>query len=412
MKRLQPKASRELLILELVLMTVLCLPIACSRAPRVEWSRHYGGEGEQIGLGVAATSDGGYILAGSTDVNERKGRNALVLRTDHRGDTLWMRAYGTSDDEYAYAVFEAADGGYVVAGNTLPSSKETGQMYVWLMRLSEDGDSLWTRTYMGPEGHSFQLGSVIATKDGGYAMVGPAQSLSEKNVRAYVIKTDELGFPVWSVSCVDSNLGSGRDIAEISSGGYILTGNTPFVRGAALPQISLTRIGVAGDLVFSKTYRPWPTGVCHGRSCLETKEHRFLVCATVRREGDGKVLLILTDGDGEVIWTREYSLSSKHFTPDSQLHSAWAKASPPDGFTVYGTGLRQGRGIDSEKIVFLIEVDSQGEVRWTKYLRESNYWYYASLDRGANGEYILGGTTFVSRSPLGGQAQIITLSGD
>jgi hypothetical protein len=401
--------SAVLLVVTSVLSAALCLSTACSRAPKVEWRRHYGGEGLQSGHGVKVTYDGGYILTGCTQVNKDRDWDVLVLRTNRDGDTLWTRVYGSSNDEYGYNVLGAATGDYVVAGYAKSGSGESGQIYVWLLRLDADGDSLWTRTYTGHDGRPLSLGAAIQTRDGGYAIVGSAKGPSERHTRMHVIKTDELGHPLWSASYGDSNWSSGRDITETSDGGFALTGTTPMVPGA-YPQICLTRIGSEGELIFSKTYGP--EGVSHGFSCLETKEHRFLICGTTHWKGDNRILLILTDSNGDALWTREYTLGKKYFTPDSQLNRAWAIASPPDGFTVYGVALKQGRGVDPQKIVFLIEVDFQGRVRWTRYLEEPNHWLYVSLDRGSSGEYILGGSTFISRSLLGGQAQLIKLGAE
>ena len=81
-------------------------------------------------------------------------------------DTLWTRTYGGPNMDYGRSVQQTTDSGYVIAGYT--------GMYpdcdVYLIKTDASGDTLWTRTY-GGTGYDVCF-SVQQTTDNGYIVAG------------------------------------------------------------------------------------------------------------------------------------------------------------------------------------------------------------------------------------------------
>src|ERR1041385_1541888 len=99
----------------LVSTAVLALTVAYSQTT---FQKTYGGTNEDVGSFVQQTTDGGFIIAGST-VNFGAGwHDVYLIKTDANGDTLWTKTYGGSYDDYANSVQQTTDGGYIVAGFT------------------------------------------------------------------------------------------------------------------------------------------------------------------------------------------------------------------------------------------------------------------------------------------------------
>lgn len=83
----------------------------------VAWQKAYGGSGDDTASYAEQTRDGGYIVSGST--TSFGSRDIWVLKLDSTGNILWQRSYDTgSSGEESRAVHQTADGGYVVAGFT------------------------------------------------------------------------------------------------------------------------------------------------------------------------------------------------------------------------------------------------------------------------------------------------------
>jgi len=153
------------------------------------WTRTYGGTSEDVGTSVQQTLDGGYIVAGYTLTFGAGGYDAYLIKTDASGDTMWTRTYGGTGDDQGYSVQQTSDGGYIVAGST--SSFGAGSGDVYLIKINAAGNTEWTRTYGGTGwdgGYSVQQ-----TSDGGYIIAGRTYSFGAGNSDVYLIKTDSLG---------------------------------------------------------------------------------------------------------------------------------------------------------------------------------------------------------------------------
>jgi hypothetical protein len=102
-------------------------------------------------------------------------------------DTLWTRLYDDSDFDFAYAVQQTPDGGFVIAGQRGPD------YHFLLVKTDSLGNPEWMRT-SGPNG-SYAY-DVQLTEDGGYIMAGYFYGARE----GQLVKANSLGWPQWSLS--------------------------------------------------------------------------------------------------------------------------------------------------------------------------------------------------------------------
>jgi hypothetical protein len=58
------------------------------------WERTIGGPSLDQGRSVQQTTDGGFILVGSTDPKGADKRDVYLVKTDNRGNLEWWRTYG------------------------------------------------------------------------------------------------------------------------------------------------------------------------------------------------------------------------------------------------------------------------------------------------------------------------------
>jgi uncharacterized delta-60 repeat protein len=150
------------------------------------WAKIYGGDNYDRGSSVAQTSDGGYIVAGRTISYGAGGYDVYLIRTDSNGDIIWTKTYGGTDGDEGHSVAQTSDGGYIVAGST--SSYGAGFNDVYLIRTDSNGDILWTTTHGGTD---YDDGNSVAqTFNGGYIATGYTKSYGAGNSDVYLIRLE------------------------------------------------------------------------------------------------------------------------------------------------------------------------------------------------------------------------------
>ena len=157
--------------------------------PILTWNRTYGGSGYDIATSLIQTTDGGYAVAGITQSKGAGGEDFWVIKLDEQGNKVWDRTYGGGGNDIATSLIQTTDGGYAIAGGT--NSKGAGNGDFLVIKLDEQGNKIWDRTYGG--GDTDWANSLIQTTDGGYAVAGGTESKGAGGNDFWVIKLDEQG---------------------------------------------------------------------------------------------------------------------------------------------------------------------------------------------------------------------------
>ncbi len=152
----------------------------------VQWSRCYGGNGvDRLGT-LILTTDGGYIMGGVTsstngDVSKSYGSTDVwIVKIDATGNIQWEKSLGGTGGEGANAIEQTSDGGYIVAGSTSSTAPYVtaahGSSDAWIVKLDNAGNIQWEHAY----GAEFQDGfaAIKQTKDGGYIAAGSSNSIN------------------------------------------------------------------------------------------------------------------------------------------------------------------------------------------------------------------------------------------
>jgi hypothetical protein len=354
-----------------VAVLLLALAFAVPAFSQQRWERNYGGAGDDYGYSVQQTSDGGYIVAGST-TSFGNGYQVYLVKTNALGDTLWTRSYGGANFEVGFSVQQTSDGGYIVAG----FYDLTGQVY--LVKTNAGGDTLWTRTYGGigdDRGYSVQQ-----TSDTGYVVAGWSSSFGN-GYQVYLIKTNAVGDTLWTKTYGGAGNDLGYSIQQTTDGGYIVAGlTTSFGNGV---QVYLIKTNAGGDSLWTRTYggADWDEGF----SVQQTSDTGYIVTGYTNSFGHGSsdVYLIKTNASGDTLWTRTYGGTSND--------EGWSVQQTSDtGYIVAGYTNSFG---DSSQVYF-IKTNAFGDTLWTRtYGGPPDDWGW-SVQQTTDGGYIVAGYTY------------------
>jgi hypothetical protein len=296
--RLPSSAFRHSLLLLTSHLSLLTFFFVLPAFSQQRWERTYGGARNEQGWSVQQTTDGGYIVAGYTNSFGHGGYDVYLIKTNTSGDTLWTRTFGGANDDEGYSVQQTSDGGYIVSGSTL--SFGSGQQ-VYLIKTNAQGDILWAKTYAGTDyGNGY---SVQQTTDAGYVVAGVTNSLAN-HAQVYLIKTNATGDTLWTKTYGEVDDDYGYFVQQTRDTGFIIAGYT-FYSGNST-QVYLIKTNPLGDTLWTRRYggTEWDIGC----SVQQTTDDGYIVTGNTTSYGNGQndFYLIKTDVSGDTLWTRTY----------------------------------------------------------------------------------------------------------
>jgi uncharacterized delta-60 repeat protein len=273
----------------------------CTATFNTTWAKTYGGEKGDAAYSIQQTSDGGYIVAGYTNSFGAGKNDFWVLKLNARGDVVWQKAYGGADDDYAYSIQQTSDGGYIVAGSTW--SFGAGENDLWVLKLDPTGKVVWQKTWGGRFRDSAI--SVQQTFDGGYIMAGNTSSFAADWYDLQVLKLDATGDVVWQKTYGGAHWDEADSIQETADGGYIVAGFT-YSFGAGESDVWVLKLDARGNVVWQKTYGGRRED--SASSIRQTSDGGYIVGGSTRTfdPAFGDVGLLKLDARGNVVWQRTY----------------------------------------------------------------------------------------------------------
>jgi hypothetical protein len=90
----------------------------------------FAGSGGADGASLNRAADDGYMLAGSTQTDETQPHDVYLVRTDSAGDSVWEIIHGGDGDDMGGPMARSSDGGWVIAGSTTSFGAGGEDLYV------------------------------------------------------------------------------------------------------------------------------------------------------------------------------------------------------------------------------------------------------------------------------------------
>lgn len=208
-------------------------------AGAIMWQKCLGGTGSDSAVGIKQTSDGGYIVVGTTksqdgDVSMNHGNyDVWVVKMDATGNIEWEHAYGGSFNDFGIDILETPEHSFIIAGNSNSNDGDvcgnTGNK-IWVFRVDQNGVPEWTACYGDLVNYDNNLAAkIIQATNGAYVLVGRMEAWSQYIVEtavAYVVKMDALGNEIWHQSFAYYVNSRFNDVIQTGASEFVFAGGS------------------------------------------------------------------------------------------------------------------------------------------------------------------------------------------
>lgn len=156
----------------------------------VEWDKTIGGNAWDGFSDLEQTSEGNYIISGSSDSpisgdktqsNKRNGfSDYWIVMLDCTGRLMWNKTIGGKNDDYNSSIIQTADGGFITGGSSYSnasadkSENSNGLNDYWVVKLNRNGKIQWEKTIGGAGTDALSL--ILEIRRNKYLLAGSSAS--------------------------------------------------------------------------------------------------------------------------------------------------------------------------------------------------------------------------------------------
>jgi hypothetical protein len=332
-----------------------------------QWAKTFGGSNWDGAHAIQQTEDGGFIVAGYGDWPYG---DLWVLKLEEDGDIEWRKSYGQTLVDKAHAIQQTEDGGFIVAGETYSGQSGSGDIDFWVLKLKENGDIEWQKTYGEDENES--ASSIQQTKDGGFIVAGETRSFTDLGLDLLVLKLDELGNVQWQKAYGFRCFDYVHAIQQTKDGGYVLAGEAMSLYPGEEDAIVI-KLMENGDIEWQKTYGS--TEIDSAYAIQQTKDGGFIVAGKSNHPTD--LWMLKLEEDGDIAWDKTYGTAESDWgTSVQQTEDA--------GYIVAG---------GSSGDVWVLRFRENGDLAWQKRYGGVARDGASSVNQTEDGGYVVAGST-------------------
>jgi len=191
----------------------------------VIFKKSYGTVNNDVGNDVIECYDGGFLITGKYNYNVLTTRyySAFLLKTDSLGNQEWFIPFYPQPNylgSVASSVIQLPDSNYLVCGTVLDSNQIEK---AFIVKCNQVGNKIWEKIYRIKTNCGLVSKAVI-DPNGGYIFAGVAGGTGY-DFGGWIIKVDENGDSLWSRTYLGQPIfGELSDLKLCNDGGYITCG--------------------------------------------------------------------------------------------------------------------------------------------------------------------------------------------
>lgn len=377
---------------------------------QIDWMNCYGGSDDDQFSSIIQTSDGGYLVNGTTeskdgDVTDNNGLDdGWILKLDNQGSIEWEKSVGGEYPDYTSSIIQTSDMRFIVLGWTFSGTCDVCDGEGWFFKLDQYGEIEWENSY-GGSGKDF-FNDILQTDDGGYLVAGSTRSKdgdvtgNHGYSNGWLIKMNENREIEWQNCYGGSDFDNFSTIFNTADGGYIVGGSASSTDGDITGNhggrdIWIVKLDEAGSIEWQKCYGG--SGIEYFGSLIQTDDGGYVVAGT-SASNDGDVSgnhgmddfwIIKLDELGNIEWQKCYG-GSEYDGADGIIQTS-------DGgyMIVGGTFSTDGDVTDNhgDQDGWILKLDNDGKLEWQECIGGTTWDRLVSLEQIGDNKYIVGGRT-------------------
>ena len=388
--------------------------------PKIEWQKCLGGSRDDYGTSIQQTKDGGYVVSGYSDsfdgdVNKiNVGNEYWIVKLSMLGTIEWSKTYGGNSDDFAYAIKQTTDGGYIVGGKSYSTDVDvkdhngTSQYSdFWVVKLTSNGEINWERS-LGGSLDDIAV-SVRETSDGGYIAAGVSHSTdimvsgNHGGGDCWIVKLSSSGTRQWEKSLGGSKLDYASSIEQTNDSGYIIVGYSESFDGDVTSNhgkfdLWLVKLSNDGNIEWEKTLG----GSSHdyGMSVQQTSDGGFIAVG-MSKSNDGDLTnhygnnvyhdcwVVKLNDKGAIEWQQSLggSLGEAGYSVQQTRDGGYVVAGYTDS---YDFDITDSHGLTDG---WLVKFSGVGDIEWKKTYGGSHIDVISSLTLVGDHNYVVVGNT-------------------
>ncbi len=204
----------------------------------IQWQKSFGGSASDVTSGLFQLSNNDIVIAGSTSSSNgtftgNHGRSDYCLiRLDQSGNLIWQKTFGGSSDDFCYSMDLTSDGGFILGGSSSSNngnvSGNHGSIDFWIVKTDSLGNLEWQQSLGGSGAEDCR--SIKATSDGGFLASGYSNSVNGQvsgnhgGSDYWVVKLDNIGNIQWEKSLGGSSNDLSTTALQDISGHFVVAG--------------------------------------------------------------------------------------------------------------------------------------------------------------------------------------------
>jgi hypothetical protein len=329
---------------------------------------------------------------------ERQG-DVYLIKTAAAGEVLWEKTYEKEGYQQGLAIFQTGDGGLLISGVT--SSSGTTGMDVYLMKLDQDGNELWSKTFGGPLD---EMGAAWPMDDGGYILGGnivdPDDFVADPSAAGYggfagrsniyIARTDADGNELWSRTFGGENNVLATGGVRAPDGGFLILATILYFPESG-DDVWLLKVDGDGNEVWSRT---WEEGSIGARDLVQTADGNYLITGSYSPSDDADsnedFLFIKIDPEGNELWTSTFG------DPDMIDYGMVLAETMDGGYVAAGERVTDLYTWDAD--ISLVKIDGDGQLLWEQIIETDAHCMFGAILQHPDGGYVIAGSAFNGRT--------------